>query len=189
MAPSAVGEDARADSSLSTTDEASGAFRGREPPPAGRRLRAPPSTRSPPPGACRSKPALVRAAPRRERSKASPSLSDDDSGTGFAAPRARLRQPPRRNPRVPRTRAAGAAQGGGRPSAKRPRTGPEALGAEDGLSLAAGAADAGVDVLRRADVEPGVGRVLRRRLAVLDVLQEQHGLVAHLEGPLADLAF
>src|SRR5258707_14942773 len=49
-------------------------------------------------------------------------------------------------------------------------------------------ADAGVGGLRRADVEARVGRVFRRRLAVLDVLQEEHGLVAHLGRPLADLA-
>src|SRR5260370_11088499 len=56
------------------------------------------------------------------------------------------------------------------------------------LSRLAAAADAGGCGFRRADVEAGVGRILGRRLAVLDVLQEVDGLVAHLEGTLADLA-
>src|SRR5277367_6026380 len=48
-------------------------------------------------------------------------------------------------------------------------------------------ADAGIGGLWRADVEAGIGRVLRSRLAVLDILQEVHRLVTHLERTLADL--
>lgn len=55
------------------------------------------------------------------------------------------------------------------------------------VKSATAAADAGIRSLGRADIEAGIGRVLRRGLAVLDVLQEVHGLVTHLEGTLADL--
>ena len=55
-------------------------------------------------------------------------------------------------------------------------------------SMLRAAADAGVGRLGRADVEAGIGRIARRRLAVLDVLQEIHRLIAHFEGTLADLA-
>jgi len=50
------------------------------------------------------------------------------------------------------------------------------------------AANAGLDVLRRADVEPGIGRVGRRSFAVLHVLERVHDLVAHVERPLPDIA-
>src|SRR5580693_8625349 len=50
------------------------------------------------------------------------------------------------------------------------------------------AANAGLDILGRADVEPGIGRIRRRSLAVLHVLQRVHDLVAHIERPLSDIA-
>src|ERR1700733_2518455 len=49
-------------------------------------------------------------------------------------------------------------------------------------------ADAGIHILWRADVQVGVSRVFRRRLAVLDVLEEVNRLVPHFERMLADLA-
>src|SRR6266568_162050 len=49
-------------------------------------------------------------------------------------------------------------------------------------------AEAAVGRLRGAHVEAGIGRVGGRRLALLDVLEEVHRLVAHLEGTLAHLA-
>ena len=48
--------------------------------------------------------------------------------------------------------------------------------------------NAGVDILGCAYVEARIGRIDGRSLALLDVLQRQHGLVPHLERTLSYLA-
>ena len=49
------------------------------------------------------------------------------------------------------------------------------------------AAETAVHVVRRANVEPGISRVVRGGPAFLHVEQEVHDFIAHLERALADL--
>src|ERR1700722_8129873 len=147
------------------------------------------TTRSATKGCARGFPVHGASATRRGPASEDRRTRSRSSGRPIArplSPRSITRTHPRRWMRAtPSTRKSAASSR--RPSNKKGRreAGPRHT---DFFESLAAPANAGVGGLRRADVEAGVGRIGRRRLAFLDVLQEVHCLISHIEGTLTDVS-